>query len=493
MMQLLVIVLNKLECLDKLLTALEEEHIPGATILDSRGMAQQLEGHDELRFLGSLRMLMNPAHKENKMIFMVLDGEKVRTVSRVVNEVTGGLDQPDSGRTGQIPMNLNTLLDLAIMIFAGMFCGRMAKHVHLPNVTGYLVAGLLIGPSVFGLLSEDFLTTINIISDVALGFIAFSIGNEFKMSYFKRVGVAPIVIACLESLFAVVFVVLGLLIARQPLPFSLVLGAIAAATAPAATIMVIKQYRAKGPVTETLLSVVAIDDATALILFSLAVAVAQGLTDAGASFGASLLSPLREIGGAIVVGAALGFIFLLPLRFFKKAGNRLSLIVAFVFAGIGIATLFDLSSLLLCMAMGAVVANFSPDVTQIMDICDGVTPPIFLLFFVASGADLKLSVLPTVGLIGVIYIVLRVAGKAFGASLGGIVCKCDKNVKKYLGPCLLPQAGVAIGLSLAAGKIVPHFAPQIRAVILCGTLIYELIGPAVTKLSLKKAREITTN
>lgn len=141
--------------------------------------------------------------------------------------------------------------------------------------------------------------------------------------------------------------------------------------------MVIKQYRAKGPVTETLLSVVAIDDATALILFSLAVAVAQGLTDAGASFGASLLSPLREIGGALVVGAALGFIFLLPLRFFKKAGNRLSLIVAFVFAGIGIATLFDLSSLLLCMAMGAVVANFSPDVTQIMDICDGVTPPIF--------------------------------------------------------------------------------------------------------------------
>lgn len=257
--------------------------------------------------------------------------------------------------------------------------------------------------------------------------------------------------------------------------------------------MVIKQYRAKGPVTETLLSVVAIDDATALILFSLAVAVAQGLTDAGASFGASLLSPLREIGGAIVVGAALGFIFLLPLRFFKKAGNRLSLIVAFVFAGIGIATLFDLSSLLLCMAMGAVVANFSPDVTQIMDICDGVTPPIFLLFFVASGADLKLSVLPTVGLIGVIYIVLRVVGKAFGASLGGIVCKCDKNVKKYLGPCLLPQAGVAIGLSLAAGKIVPHFAPQIRAVILCGTLIYELIGPAVTKLSLKKAGEITTN
>lgn len=388
-------------------------------------------------------------------------------------------------------MTLNTLIDLAIMIFAGMFCGRMAKHVHLPNVTGYLVAGLLIGPSVFEILSQDFLNATSIISDVALGFIAFSIGNEFKMSYFKRVGAAPIVIACLESLFAVLFVAAGLMISGQSIPFSLVLGAIAAATAPAATIMVIKQYRAKGPVTETLLSVVAIDDATALILFSLSVAIAQMLTNSAASLSASLLSPLKEIGGALVIGAVLGFIFLLPLRFFKKPGNRLSLIVGFVFAGLGIAEWLGLSNLLLCMAMGAVIANFSSDVGELMDICDSVTPPIFMLFFVASGADLKLSVLPTVGVIGVIYIILRVAGKAFGATVGALVCKCSKAVQKYLGPCLLPQAGVAIGLSLAAGRVVPDYAPQIRAVILCGTLIYELIGPAVTKFSLKKAGEIT--
>lgn len=388
-------------------------------------------------------------------------------------------------------MSLNTLLDLAIMIFAGMFCGRIAKHLRLPNVTGYLVAGLLIGPSVFGLLSDDFLTSTGVISDVALGFIAFSIGNEFKLSYFKRVGAAPIVIACLESLFAVLSVLAGLLIAGQELPFALVLSAIAAATAPAATIMVIKQYRAKGPVTETLLSVVAIDDATALILFSLSVAVAQALTNSGASLAASLLSPLREIGGALAVGAALGFLFLLPLRFFKKAGNRLSLTVAFLFAGLGLAAWLELSSLLLCMAMGAVIANFSPDVEKIMDICDSVTPPVFLLFFVASGAELKLSVLPTVGIIGVIYIVLRVVGKALGSTVGAVLCKCGKTVRKFLGPCLMPQAGVAIGLSLAAGNVVPAYAPQIRAVILCGTLIYELIGPAVTKLSLKKAGEIT--
>ena len=384
----------------------------------------------------------------------------------------------------------NTLLDLALMIFAGMFCGRMVKHIRLPNVTGYLIAGLLLGPSVLGLLSGDFLSTITIISKVALGFIAFSIGNEFKLSYFREVGIAPVVIACMESLFAVLFVILGLLISGQGVAFSLVLGAIAAATAPAATIMVIKQYRARGPVTKTLLSVVAIDDATALILFSLSVAIAQAVIGTAGSLAASLLSPLWEIGGALLMGGILGFLFLLPLRFFKKPGNRLSLIAGFIFAGLGIAQVLGLSDLLLCMAMGAVLANFSPDVGNLMDLSDGVTPPIFMLFFVASGAELQLSVLPSVGLIGIIYIVFRVIGKIVGASIGGRMCKCDKGIRKYLGPCLLPQAGVAIGLSLAAAEVVPDYGSQIRAVILCGTLIYELIGPAVTKLSLKKAGEI---
>ena len=387
-------------------------------------------------------------------------------------------------------MMLNTLTDLALMIFTGMFCGRMVKHIKLPNVTGYLIAGLLIGPSVFGLLSGSFLEAITIISKVALGFIAFSIGNEFKMSYFKEVGIAPVVIACLESLFAVLFVFLALVVTGRQVAFSLVLSAIAAATAPAATIMVIKQYRARGPVTKTLLSVVAIDDATALILFSLSVAIAQAVMGTAGSLAASLLSPVWEIGGALAVGAVLGFIFLVPLRYFKKPGNRLSLIVGFIFAGLGIAQWLGLSDLLLCMAMGAVLANFSPDIGNLMELTDGVTPPIFMIFFVASGAELQLSVLPTVGLIGILYIVFRILGKIFGASLGGMICKCDKSVRKYLGPCLLPQAGVAIGLSLAAAEVVPQFASQIRAVILCGTLIYELIGPAVTKMSLKQAKEI---
>ena len=388
-------------------------------------------------------------------------------------------------------MTLNTLTDLAIMIFAGMAFGRLVKLVKLPNVTGYLIAGLLIGPSVSGLLSEEFLSSISLISDVALGFIAFSIGNEFKISYFRRVGVTPIVIACLESLFAVLFVFGGLLLAGKELPFALVLSAIAAATAPAATIMVIRQYKAKGPVTETLLSVVAIDDATALMLFSVFVAIAQAIVNpAGGSAASSLLSPLIEIGGAIVVGGLLGFLFVIPLRWFRKDGNRLSLIAAFIFFGIGLSELCGFSSLLLCMSMGAVIANLSHDLDHIMRLCDGVTPPIFMLFFVASGADLKISVLPTVGVVGVIYIVLRVCGKMFGAWLGGTLCRADKKVRRFLGPALCPQAGVAIGLSLAATVVVPEYGATIRAVILCGTLIYELVGPAVTKISLKAAGEI---
>lgn len=387
-------------------------------------------------------------------------------------------------------LSLNTFINLALMIFTGMALGRLVKFIKLPNVTGYLLAGLLLGPSVLGVLSEDFLHTATIISDMALGFIAFSIGNEFKISYFKRVGATPIVIACLESLFAVVFVFVALLVTGHEASFSLVLASIAAATAPAATIMVIKQYKARGPVTETLLSVVAIDDATALIMYSLSIAIASAISGKASNTAELILKPVIEIGGALVVGAILGFIFLIPLKFFKKDGNRLSLSIAFIFMGLGLSSLCGFSSLLFCMAMGAIVANFSPDINHIMKLNDKITPPIFMLFFVASGAELKLSVLPAVGVVGIIYIVFRVIGKMFGSYLGALVCKADKKIRKYLGPALVPQAGVAIGLSLAASTVVPEYATEIRTVILCGTLIYELVGPAIAKTCLKKAGEI---
>lgn len=384
----------------------------------------------------------------------------------------------------------NTLLSLAIMIFSGMLCGRLVKRIKLPNVTGYLIAGLLLGPSVFNIIPSDSIQNFTIISNMALGFIAFSIGNEFKISYFKRVGATPIVIACFESLFAVLFVVAGLLLAGQNLPFSLVLGAIAAATAPAATIMVIKQYRAKGPMTETLLSVVAIDDATALMYFGICVAVANALEGGNVSLLQTILSPVIEIGGALVVGFLMGLIFTIPLRFFKKEGNRLALIIGFVFLGVGLADVLGLSSLLLCMAMGAALANFSRETPKIMTIADSFTPPLFLLFFVTSGAELQLSILPSIGLAGIIYVLLRVVGKITGTALASVICKATPTVRKYLGFALVPQAGVAIGLSLIATIAVPEYGATIRAIILCATLIYELIGPALAKFSLSKAGEI---
>lgn len=387
-------------------------------------------------------------------------------------------------------ISLNTLLYLSIMIFVGMAFGRLAKLCKLPNVTGYLVGGLILGPSVLGIVPAQALEGMNLISNVALGFIAFSIGNEFKLSYFKRVGVTPIVIAVLESLLAVVFVVAGLILAGFEVPFALVLGSIAAATAPAATIMVIKQYKARGPMTETLLSVVAIDDATALIFFSICVAIAGAMSGNVSSLAESLLAPLVEIFGAILLGFALGLLFLLPLRWFKKSGNRLALIFGFVFLGVGIADLLGVSSLLLCMAMGAALANFSREADSVMKLADGVTPPLFLLFFVTSGAELQLSVLPSIGLAGVIYVLLRVAGKFSGAWLGGKVCQAQESVRRYLGLALVPQAGVAIGLSLIATTAVPEYGATIRAIILCGTLIYEMVGPALAKLSLTKAGEI---
>lgn len=384
----------------------------------------------------------------------------------------------------------HTLLALAVMIFSGMLCGRLVKRIKLPNVTGYLIAGLLIGPSVLGIIPADTIESFTILSDVALGFIAFSIGNEFKISYFKRVGSTPIVIAIFESLFAVIFVVTALLVTGHDLSFSLVLGAIAAATAPAATIMVIRQYKAKGPMTETLLSVVAIDDATALFYFSICVAIANSLSGGSMALSEIVLSPLIEIGGALLVGFLLGLIFTLPLRFFKKEGNRLALIIGFVFLGVGLSEICGFSSLLFCMSMGAALSNFCSETPKIMDIADGFTPPLFMLFFVASGAELQLSVLPSIGLAGIIYVIFRVAGKMAGTSFAAALCKAPAVVRQYLGMALVPQAGVAIGLSLVATTAVPQFGSTIRAIVLCATLIYELIGPAVAKFSLTKAGEI---
>ncbi|PKL01009.1 MAG: cation/H(+) antiporter [Tenericutes bacterium HGW-Tenericutes-1] len=346
-------------------------------------------------------------------------------------------------------MDLNALLYAGILIVTGLLFGKIAKYAKLPNVTGYLVGGLLIGPSILGLVSGDAIETMEIVSNVALGFIAFSIGNELKISYFKQMGTRPIVIAILEALFGVVFVfvavILYFLITGQldltNIRFALVLAAIAAATAPM-----------------------------------------------------QILAPFWEIILSIGIGGIFGIIVTFAVRWFTGRGNRISLVIAAVFLTLYLTTYLNGSALLACMALGAVFANTSNKYDEVNGLINYITPPIFIMFFVLSGAELNLSLLLKVGIIGIIYILSRVAGKIFGSWFGAKVTHADPKIQKYLGYALIPQAGVAIGLSLIATQVLnPEMGSQIRTIILVATLIYELIGPIVTKKALQAAGEIELN
>ena len=305
-------------------------------------------------------------------------------------------------------------------------------------------------------------------------------------------------IAIFESLVAVLFVFLGMVfILKCDVAFSLVLSAIAAATAPAATLMVIKQYKADGEVTKNLMSVVALDDAVALAIFGIMVAIANALNGNTESLAWTILSPFVEVLASLAIGFVVGLLLSLLLKWFTGRSNRISVITAVILIVVSLATVIkflNLSTLLACMMMGAVFTNTTKrqNVNTIMELCDRFTPPLLILFFTVSGASLKLNVLLTVGFVGLIYIVMRVIGKIFGAYFGARITKSPEAVRRWLGFALIPQAGVAIGLTIVAGNVVPIYANEIRAVVLCATLIYELIGPSITKLALKKAGEIKT-
>lgn len=368
---------------------------------------------------------------------------------------------------------------------------RVMKKISLPNVTGYLIAGLIAGPYCLKLYNSGNIDTLSIITNVALGFIAFSIGGEFKLSSLKQLGAKIFVITVFEAVGASVLVIAALVLLKFPLTLALVLGAIASATAPAATLMVVRQYKAQGPVTSTLLPVVAIDDAVCLMLFSILSSVAKSLeSEGGFNLYQTILKPIIEIILSLVIGFILGIVLSIGTKFFKSRANRISLVVTAVFLGVGISDKFGLSSLLLCMAIGAALANYSPVSDPVMDGSERWTPPLFMLFFVISGAQFNFSVLKTVGAVGVIYIFMRSFGKYFGAMLGCKIAGTEKTVRQYLGITLLPQAGVAIGMAQLSLTVVPEYGEQIRAVVLCATLVYELIGPLLTKLALQKAGEI---
>lgn len=386
---------------------------------------------------------------------------------------------------------MNMLLALSLALIVGLFFSRIIRLIHLPNVTAYLVGGLLVGPSVLGLLPQDAVASLSVLTDVALGFIAYSIGAEFRLSYLRQIGSKPIVITLFEGLCAVALVDVALIAMGFPLPLCLMLGAIAAATAPAATLMVVRQYKARGPVCSMLLPVVAMDDALCLMAFSISSAIAAAIYSGEAlTVQSMLISPLLQIAGSLLLGAGIGLVQTLAARFFHSRGNMLSLTIAAVLGGLALCEMWGLSSLLVCMMIGAVMINLSPASNKIIEQCDRFTPPLFMLFFVLSGADLNLSVLPTVGLLGVSYLLFRSLGKWIGAFIGSSLVKAEPNVRKYLGYTLLPQAGVAIGMTQLAMQVIPEYGVTVRAVILAGTLVYELIGPVITKVALTKAGEI---
>ena len=409
---------------------------------------------------------------------------------------------------------MEILLSLSIALLAGLMLSRLAKLLQLPAVTAYLVAGILIGPYVLGRLgvpglgfsSMEYVERFSLITDVALGFIAFSIGNEFRLSQLKKIGKQATIVGIFQAVITTLLVdaVLILLHLAMPdkltLPVAIILGAIASATAPAATLMVVKQYKAKGPLTDILLPVVALDDAVGLVLFSVSFGIAKALGAGSVSLVSVLVEPTLEVILSLILGAAMGFIFNFCERFFHSRSKRLSMSVCFVFLTIALSMIkfkigevhIGFSSLLVCMMLGTVFCNVCDFSEELMERVDRWTAPLFVLFFVISGAELELSVFSDgmIVLVGIVYILARSAGKYSGAFVSSKLSGCDENIVKYLGVTLLPQAGVALGMATMASAELGAEGALISNITLFAVLIYELIGPMLTKIALLKAGDI---
>ena len=423
-----------------------------------------------------------------------------------------------SGGFRKIPLKgsefpfMQTLLLIAFALFAGLLMTRLFVRFHLPDVTAYLVAGVLIGPCVLGRLGLGFSTfeqvdSLSMISDVALGFIAFAIGHEFRLSALKQTGKQATIIGILQALVATVFVDIALISLHYmmpdllPLPVAITLGAIAAATAPAATLMVVRQYKAKGPVTDVLLPVVALDDAVGLVVFAISFGIAQSMKNGTTNVAALILEPLMEVVLSLVFGGLVGLGLTWLERFFHSHRNRNALIVGSVVLTVAVSQLriplgsfsFGFSSLLVCMMLGTVFCNFCPLSEDLMLQADRWSGPAITLFFVLSGAALEFGVFSQVSVIviGLVYILFRSLGKYLGASWSSALAKSPEPVQKYLGITLLPQAGVALGMCTTAYRVLGGTeGAMIRNIVLFSVLIYELIGPSLTKMALTRAGDI---
>ena len=408
---------------------------------------------------------------------------------------------------------MSILLSVSISLLAGLLMTRIFKKIKLPSVTAYLIAGVLIGPYCIGGLGIDGLgfathnsvEALSLISEVALGFIAFSIGNEFRLDDLKKTGKQAFVIGILQALGALLIVDLALLVVhfimpdKLSIPQVITLGAIATATAPAATLMVVRQYKAKGPLTKLLLPIVALDDAVGLVAFAVSFGIAKTLVSGEVDLVSIIVNPIIEIACSLILGAVMGLVLTLLEKLFNSNTNRLNLTIGAVFLTASISMIefsigsvhIQFSSLLACMMLGTVFCNICPLSHDLMAASDKWTSPLFALFFVISGAELELGVFADIAIvvIGIVYIAFRCVGKYFGALFSAKLTKCSPAICKYLGVTLFPQAGVALGMCATAMQL-GDAGNLIRNITLFAVLIYELFGPVFTRMALTAAGEI---
>jgi len=406
------------------------------------------------------------------------------------------------------------LLSLAVAMLGGLLMTRVVKKLNLPDVTAYLIAGVLIGPYCLGAIgvgglgfnNHDQVSSLELIANLALGFIAFAIGNEFRISQIKSIGRQAFVIGIVQAVFAAILVDIALIALHLIIPdkislsAAITLGAIATATAPAATLMVVRQYKAKGELTKILLPVVALDDAVGLIVFAVSFGIARALQTSVIDIFSVIVNPIVEIVCSLALGAILGILLTWVEKFFHSNTNRLSLIISFVIMTVALSMLkfhigpvtISFSSLLVCMMCGTIFCNTCPISEDLMDRSEKWTAPLYTLFFVISGAELELNVFADIAIIGIgiTFIIFRSLGKYFGAYFSAHITNCSPSVKKYLGITLLPQAGVALGMSVTASALGGTDAVLIRNIVLFAVLIYELVGPSLTKMALTAAGDI---
>ncbi len=411
---------------------------------------------------------------------------------------------------------MNILLSVSVALLAGLLMTRLFKPFKLPDVTAYLIAGVLIGPYCIGALkigglgfsTMQAVETLGLVSSVALGFIAFSIGSEFRLEELKKTGKQAFVIGIVQALVATVFVDLALIAVylimpnKITVPQILVLGAIATATAPAATLMVVRQYKAHGPLTKLLLPIVALDDAVGLVVFAVSFGVAKTLLSGEADLVSIIVNPFVEIVCSLLLGAVMGIVLTWLEKMFHSNTNRLNMTIAFVFLTVALSMIdihigaihISFSSLLVCMMLGTIFCNICPLSEDLMERSDKWTSPLLAIFFVISGAELELNVFTDIAIvgIGIVYILFRCLGKYTGTLVSAVATRCEPQICKYLGITLFPQAGVALGMCgiVSASAEFGAQGVLIRNITLFAVLIYELVGPLLTRQSLTAAGEI---